>query len=217
MSLNRVPGVSSISAPIRDGLVLQTGPSAGVPNNLIVPPDWAASGTIKLPPNPADGDIFTFFDCFEKVTPANSITIDGNGYLICGVHGGTPPVATFLWLGMVQLAGLITVSDRWFYLQFCRNEGQAPGTPGVWCCSCIRVELDTGPTAGRGHATLVGGTVVVPTAQVTAGSVILLTGNTGPGAGPGELSVTARTPGVNFTIASANGADNRDVGWFLLG
>lgn len=78
------------------------------------------------------------------------------------------------------------------------------------------VQVDTGgPSARMGTATLVAGTVTVNTAAVTAASVILLTGQDASGA-PGELTISARTPGTSFDITSTSATDTRLIGWLIL-
>ena len=66
-----------------------------------------------------------------------------------------------------------------------------------------------------GTATLVGGTVVVSQGNVSASSMIYLTGQNSSGTA-GELSVSARTPGTSFTITSSSGSDTRLVAWLLI-
>lgn len=66
----------------------------------------------------------------------------------------------------------------------------------------------------NGTVTLVAGTVVVPCTTVTANSEIFLTGqNTGGTAG--ELSISARSAGVSFTILSTSNTDTRTIAWLL--
>lgn len=63
-----------------------------------------------------------------------------------------------------------------------------------------------------GTAVLVGGTVVVSDANVTATSNIQLTSQVNGGT-PGFLRVSARSAGVSFTILSSSGTDTSTVGW----
>jgi hypothetical protein len=72
-----------------------------------------------------------------------------------------------------------------------------------------------GTNAIQGVATLVAGTVTVNTTRVTANSRIFLTGQNASGT-HGELGVSARVAGTSFTITSSNGADTRDVAWYIL-
>lgn len=66
-----------------------------------------------------------------------------------------------------------------------------------------------------GIATLVAGTVIVPEGNVTATSMIYLTGQNSSGTA-GELGVSARVPGTSFTISSGSGSDTRNVAWLLI-
>lgn len=74
------------------------------------------------------------------------------------------------------------------------------------------------PTSGnllRGTAVLVAGTVVVSNTNVTANSIILLTGQNSSGT-HGFLNVSARTASTSFTITSSSGSDTRTVGWLMF-
>lgn len=75
--------------------------------------------------------------------------------------------------------------------------------------------INTKVTKTSGTAVLVGGTVVVGTADVTANSRIFLTGAV-PGGTPGAVNVSARTPGASFTITSTSGTDTSTVAWMLF-
>jgi len=74
------------------------------------------------------------------------------------------------------------------------------------------ISIKEGTNARAGAATLVAGTVVVPTNKVTANSRIQLTAQTS-GAGPGSLRISARTPGTSFTITSTSATDTSLVAW----
>jgi len=67
-----------------------------------------------------------------------------------------------------------------------------------------------------GLAVMVGGTVVVADATVTANSRIFLTPQNASGT-PGSVSVSARTVGVSFTILSTDALDTRVVAWWIVG
>lgn len=71
------------------------------------------------------------------------------------------------------------------------------------------------PSAARGAATLVAGTVTVNTTAVTASSIIMLTGQNSSGAA-GELTISARVAGASFTITSASPTDTRSIGWLIF-
>lgn len=67
----------------------------------------------------------------------------------------------------------------------------------------------------RGTAVLVAGTVTVSNTNVTANSIIELTGQNSSGT-HGELTISARTAGTSFTISSSSGTDTRTVGWLMF-
>jgi len=77
----------------------------------------------------------------------------------------------------------------------------------------LRVKEGTAD-ARMGVATLVGGTLVVPTSAVAANSRIFLTCQV-PGGTPGFLRVSARVAGTTFTILSSSGSDVSQVAWLL--
>lgn len=67
----------------------------------------------------------------------------------------------------------------------------------------------------HGRATLVGGTITVSDASVTANSRIFVSSAVGGGT-PGWLRVSARSAGVSFTILSSSGTDTSQVDWLLI-
>lgn len=66
-----------------------------------------------------------------------------------------------------------------------------------------------------GLATLVAGTVVILNTATTSDCLIFLTGQTNS-THAGELSISARSVGVSFTVTSKDGADDRQVGYLLI-
>jgi hypothetical protein len=78
-----------------------------------------------------------------------------------------------------------------------------------------RLRLKEGANAMEGVATLgAGGTIVVPNTLVTANTRIMFTIQ--EGAAPlGTLYVSARVPGVSFTVSSNNPADLCNIAWQL--
>lgn len=74
---------------------------------------------------------------------------------------------------------------------------------------------ETGPFARMGVATLVGGTVTVTNARIKPTSRVFLTGQNSSGT-HGELTVSARSLGNDFTITSTSATDTRDVAWFVM-
>jgi hypothetical protein len=80
----------------------------------------------------------------------------------------------------------------------------------------IRFTEDTGSGAAvMGKVTLAGGTANVVTAAVTANSRIMLSGQNSSGTA-GNLTVSARNPGSDFTITSSSILDTRDVAWIIF-
>ena len=66
-----------------------------------------------------------------------------------------------------------------------------------------------------GTATLTAGAVTVSTTAVTANSRIFLTAQSGT-TNAGFLSVSTRTAGTSFAIASSNASDARTVAWMIV-
>lgn len=79
----------------------------------------------------------------------------------------------------------------------------------------VQLKSKEGTNSLSGVATLVGGTVTVSNANITASSRIFLTGQNSSGT-PGDLYVSARSNGVSFTITSTSGSDTRDVAYFIV-
>ena len=67
----------------------------------------------------------------------------------------------------------------------------------------------------HGVATLVGGTVTVSDANVTANTRIMLTSQSDGGT-PGWVRVSARTPSTSFTITSSSGTDTSTIAWVMF-
>lgn len=75
--------------------------------------------------------------------------------------------------------------------------------------------MPANPIIESGIATLVNGTIVVNSTNVTAISKILLTGEN-LSVNIGSLWVSDRVVGVSFTISSSNILDTRDVAWVII-
>lgn len=75
--------------------------------------------------------------------------------------------------------------------------------------------IKEGANASMGLATLALGSVTVANTLVTANTRIFLTAQAGS-LNLGAVSVSARTPGVSFTISSSSLLDSRDVGYILI-
>lgn len=77
--------------------------------------------------------------------------------------------------------------------------------------------IKEGTNATMGVATLVGGTVVVSTTEVTANSRIFLTAQSLGTVTVGQgLAVSARTAGTSFTILSQSALDTSVVAWMII-
>ena len=77
------------------------------------------------------------------------------------------------------------------------------------------LKITEGTNARMGTATLVAGTKLVATTEVTANSRIFLTTNT-PGGGIGALYVSARIAGTSFTITSTSATETSTVAWLIV-
>jgi hypothetical protein len=73
----------------------------------------------------------------------------------------------------------------------------------------------TALTRRVGTAVLVGGTVTVADAQLTANSLIFLTSQVNGGT-PGFLRITAKTAATSFVITSSSGTDTSTVAWMVV-
>lgn len=72
-----------------------------------------------------------------------------------------------------------------------------------------------GANSKQGVATLVGGTVTVANASVTANSRIFLSTQS-PGGAVGHPYVSARTAGTSFTITSTSGTDTSTIAYEIF-
>ena len=77
------------------------------------------------------------------------------------------------------------------------------------------LEIKEGANARMGVATLVLSIAVVANTTVTATTRIFLTSQ-GGGTGSSALRISARTPGVSFTISSGSIGDTDDIAWLLM-
>ena len=77
------------------------------------------------------------------------------------------------------------------------------------------LEVSEAANGKQGAAVLAAGTAVVANTAVTATSRIFLTSQVDGGT-PGFLRVSARTPGVSFTITSSNAADTSTVAYEIF-
>jgi hypothetical protein len=99
------------------------------------------------------------------------------------------------------------------------DAGSTLSIPFLITRSTGKLTLGSGATAltriKHGSATLIAGSVVVSDANVTASSLIYVTGNSDGGT-PGWLRVSARSAGASFTITSSSGSDTSTVAWVMI-
>lgn len=114
--------------------------------------------------------------------------------------GDALTVTGFTALNSAQTAGNLTAFGA---------DGFIAGTAGGG------LNIKEGANARMGTATLVAGTVLVATTEVTANSRIFLTAQTS-GAAPGALRVSARVAATSFTITSTSGTDTSSVAWMIV-
>lgn len=75
-----------------------------------------------------------------------------------------------------------------------------------------------GTSVLRGTGTLVAGTVTIANTNVTANSIIMVTGQTDSGgfSSHGSLTIGTRVPGTSFVINSSIATDTRLVGYVIV-
>lgn len=167
------------------------------------------SAILQLSGETATSDVFAMFVAGDTVDRFRS---DASGKMRWGPGNaardtnlyrngvGVLKTDTFFNAGSMQSDGDVSMYGANFTL----------GTAGG------RLRLKEGdPASTMGRATLVGGTVVVPTTSVSATSEVFLTCQV-PGGTPGFLRISTRTAGTSFTILSSSGTDTSVVGWFIV-
>jgi len=75
-----------------------------------------------------------------------------------------------------------------------------------------------GSNSQSGQSTLVAGSVVVPAPWLKSvdDSIFLTVQTLGTVTAPQAIACTAKTPGVSFTITSADNTDTSTVAWLLI-
>lgn len=81
--------------------------------------------------------------------------------------------------------------------------------------AALQTKTSAWSTIAMGRATLVLGTVTVNHPAVTAASNIFVSRQVTAGVAAG-VAVTARTPGVSFTITSTSAADTSTIAWLVV-
>lgn len=151
-------------------------------------------------------------------TGTDSGTYDGNSLLLQGYNnsggGVTYPVQFFRDGTVATRAPATATPAAYFPVYITTPLGGSPAV--VYSRTPAEVRSDIGAISMvRGTATLVAGTVTVSTASVTASSIIMLTGQNSSGT-HGELTVSAKSAGVSFTITSNSALDTRLIGYTIV-
>jgi hypothetical protein len=150
------------------------------------------TGALKVTPGGAIefGNAAGVTDTFLYRSGANALTTDG-----------ALTISGFTAMGAAQTSGNLSVFGSALIL----------GVAGTG------LQIKEGANATSGTATLVAGTVTVPTNKVTATSRIQLTPQAlGTVTSPKSVGVTARTAGTSFVITSADPTDTSPVGWTII-
>lgn len=79
-----------------------------------------------------------------------------------------------------------------------------------------KLVIPVGSNANAGTGTLTGGTVTISTTAVTANSLIFLTDTSGSVTNVGNLTVSAKSAGVSFTVTSTNVLDVSTFNWLIV-
>lgn len=143
-------------------------------------------------------------------TQANPITTDNNGYFSFYAANGTYDLTVSGSNFATQSFTGIELFDP------VDQQGAITSTGNILVTTAGNgMRVKEGSNAKQGAAVLVGGTVVVANTSVTANSRIFLTCQV-PGGTPGFLRISARTPGVSFTILSSSGTDTSTVAFQIF-
>lgn len=135
-------------------------------------------------------------------TSLSHCTIDtSSSPAIDGAGAGIIDLSEVSFLAQSAIAGTVNIS---------RNSHTETGI-----VSAKGLDIQEGANARMGTVNFTAGLALVATTAVTATSRIFLTINT-PGGTVGSPYVFNRTPGVDFTISSTNGADGSAVAWMIV-
>lgn len=140
----------------------------------------------------------------SSITSSNNPSIGGTG-------AGTLQLSSVSFESDNNIAGTVTIGGG------DTRTGSLETIDGGIKVNTVGSGLDIaeGANARQGTATLVGGTLVVPTTAVTATSRIFLTSQIDGGT-PGFLRVSATIVGASFTILSSNALDTSTVAWLIM-
>jgi hypothetical protein len=121
-------------------------------------------------------------------------------------------MATTVKLKRRDTGVLTSVSTKTFLDALSAGINKADDSINIGGVHYIASSLSTGDS---GNATLVGGTIPVALASITANSVVILGRKAINGGGVGNLTYTL-SPGVGFNINSTSGTDVSDVSWVVM-
>lgn len=195
--------LSDLSQGGTGNLFVQEGFTAGVPN-------WVAlsvtSGAASFTNGTFSGTLtvggLTTLNGGETVLGTTNINNSGAGVTTIGT-GGTGATNIGNATGNTAVTGNLTVSG---------NVTLSGAT------SKLNVSVATPATASAGtSAALNSGAIVVSTTAITANSLVFFTTNTlGTVTSPQSYRVSARTPGVSFTIESQSATDTSTVNYWII-
>ncbi|QBZ73520.1 minor tail protein [Streptomyces phage Mischief19] len=174
-------------------------------------------------------------------SPVNAFKVSGSTYVALGsgfLHGATAGFVDGGGNGMLRRgpnigertgttnAPVDVFGGAWKAYGYTELDGgQSNGKWNIWSGGPDALNIGSlgggiaikeGVNGRMGVATLAAGTVTVANTSVTANTRIFLTGQGNGASGtPGTPRVSARTPGVGFTITSSSASDTSPVAWEL--
>lgn len=150
---------------------------------------------------------------FANITATGTLKLTPGGAVEFGAVAGSTD--TFLYRSGVNAL----TTDGFLRMA----SGQVDGNLSIFGTALVlgsaggTLQIKEGANASSGVATLVAGTVTVPTTKVTANSRIQLTTQAlGTVTSPKTVGVTARTPATSFVITSADATDTSVVAWHII-
>lgn len=202
-----------ISASAGNGLFVYSGaPGLGDLVTSIVGPGTAD--------DPFGNPLFGGFTDYSGVGNARQVVnINGGtinmGFIVAGVQESLSAISETFPAIYVFDSGTLSPTDTSANLTLVSEENNTGG-PALVQLAASDLDISTPGNGMRiatgglgprlGSASLAGGTVVVANKSVTAQSHIFLSSSS-HGVNSGAIAVSARNPGVSFTVMSTNGAD----------
>lgn len=217
-----------------NGMFLTSGANVLVEANQI---EWnittSASITTASLSMTVDGDTFISIagNLFDTIDGSANVDVVGelqcNGLSSISVGAATDLTVTTGAGATITAQGTVAVSSVTGQVTIGADTGillQSPNGPISAQDASFQIitpgkglDIAEGADARSGLATLVGGTVTVATSAVTANSRIQLTAqNMGTITVPAARDISARTPGVGFTILSSDATDTSDIAWLIV-